>query len=94
MPMTIQKLLTTLESGRVAAVSRREWSTLGREFAESEAHETGIAGKLRLGKIGGRLVAVEEVEPDLVAVRPLASAKAATRFVKARIDAYDRLWDG
>ena len=32
--------------------------------------------------------------PDLVAVRPLASAKAATRFVKARLDAYDRLWDG
>ena len=82
--MTIQQLLTTLKSGRVAAVSRREWSTLGREFAESEAHETGIAGKLRLGKIGGRLVAVEEVEPDLVAVRPLASAKAATRFASSR----------
>lgn len=92
--MTLQQLLTTLESGRVAAVSRREWSTLGRGFVESEVHETGIAGELRIGKIGGRLVAVEQAKPDIVAVRPLASAKAAARFVEARIAAYDRFWDG
>jgi hypothetical protein len=40
------------------------------------------------------LVAVEEATPTHLAVRRLASRKAARAFVKDRKEAYDRLWDG
>ncbi len=67
---------------------------LGRGFDETEAHDTGIAGMLRVGRRDGMLVAVEEATPTHLAVRRLGSQKKAQEFVEARLDAYDRLWDG
>jgi hypothetical protein len=92
--MTHKQLLATLASGKVAAVPRQNRPALARNFVESESHSTGIAGLLRIGRIGDKLVAVEEADAGLIAVRPLASAKAAASFVQQRLAAYDRLWDG
>jgi len=92
--MTRKQLDKILDAGEIAAVPRRDWKALGRDFAQSEAHGTGVAGTLRIGRLGGILVAVEEADDKRLAVRPLASRKAARNFVKARLEAYDRLWDG
>ena len=92
--MTGKKLLSILKSGKVAAVPRADWSDIGRDFVPGESHGTGVAGQLLVGTLADHLVAVEEAEPDLLAVRPLASPKAAKILVQQRLDAYDRLWDG
>jgi len=92
--MTRKQLMTILATGEVAAVPHRDWKALGRDFAESEAHGTGVAGTLRIGRLDGILVAVEEADDKRLAVRPLASLKTAKTFVKERLEAYDRLWDG
>ena len=92
--MTRKQLLATLQAGKVAAVPRQQWPTLGRDFVESESHSTGMAGALRIGRFGAYLVAVEEADAGLTAVRPLPSRSAARSFVQQRLAAYDRLWDG
>jgi hypothetical protein len=92
--MTGPQLAKILESGAVAAVPAKDWRKLGRDFEETEAHDTGIGGMLRLGRLDGRLVAVEQPEPDRLAVRPFRTRKDASAFVKDRLEAYDRLWDG
>lgn len=92
--MTKKQMDATLAVGGVAAVPRRDWARLGRGFEERDSHATGLAGTLRIGRLDGRLVAVEEADAARLAVRPLASLRAATEFVAARLAAYDRLWDG
>ena len=92
--MTVDEVLVELKNGRVSAVTRGDWAALEPEFGQAEAHETGMAGTLKLGKLGGHLVSIEEAGPDLVAIRGFTSRKAADQFVKQRLDQYDRLWDG
>lgn len=92
--MTTKTLMKTLAAGKVAAVKRADWKTLGRSFKTAESHATGMAGQLQVGMLGDHRVAVEEAGPDLLAVRPLASPEAAKAFVQERMAAYDRLWDG
>jgi hypothetical protein len=84
----------TLAAGRVFATTRRGWGELSASFVEAAVHDTGLAGQLRIGKLAGRLVAVEEAGPDLIAVRGFQNKRAADQFVQKRLDQYDRLWDG
>jgi hypothetical protein len=92
--MAASEVLETLDAGRVHAVSKQGWARLRPEFAERATHDTGLAGQLRIGRFAGRLVAVEEAGPDLIAIRGFATQRAADQFVKKRLDQYDRLWDG
>lgn len=92
--MTLRELMQILADDKVAPVRTREWRRLEGGFVESESHDTGIAGPLRIGRFGGRLVAVEQAGGDLLAVRPLASRSAARAFVESRLEAYERFWDG
>lgn len=92
--MTRDEFLTRLAGQPAVKVTRRQWSMLGKGFEEDESHDTGLAGTLRLGRLEGRLVAVEEATATHLAVRALASAKAARSFVDQRLQAYDRMWDG
>jgi len=92
--MTLAELQTILDRGEVAPVPARAWSRLAAEFQETESHDTGLKGKLRLGTLAGRLVAVEEPDRTVRAVRGFRTRKAAADFVRARLEAYDRIWDG
>lgn len=92
--MAASDVLQTLDAGRVHAVSRKGWARLRKEFVERAAHDTGLAGMLRIGELAGRLVAVEEAGADRMAIRGFTSRRAADQFVKQRRDQYDRLWDG
>lgn len=92
--MTVDQVLANLKSGQVSAATQREWAAIEPSFDAAQTHETGIAGTLKLGKLGGHPVIVETAGPDLVAIRGFASRKAADQFVKMRLDQYDRLWDG
>ncbi|MBD3221821.1 hypothetical protein GF314_11325 [bacterium] len=92
--MTVEEFRKALTREPAVKVARKEWRRLGRGFDESQAHDTGIAGMLRVGRLDGLLVAVEEATPTHLAVRRLGSQEKARQFVEARLDAYDRLWDG
>lgn len=92
--MTLAQVLEILDRGEVAPVPARAWSRLAADFRELESHETGLKGELRVGELDGRLVAVEQPDRSVRAVRGFRSRKAAEAFVRARLEAYDRIWDG
>lgn len=94
MALTLEQLLDHLDRGAVAPVPVVSWRRLRRHFSAREKHETGLKGALQVGDLEGRLVAVEEPDRTVYAVRGFASRKAADAFVRARLEAYDRIWDG
>jgi len=88
------ELTRRLEAGEIVAVSAGAWARLAPGFDELERHATGLAGDLLVVSRDGRLAAVEEPGKGRRAVRPLKSRTAARDFVRERLAAYDRLWDG
>ena len=92
--MKLARLLRDLAAGKVVALSPAAWEKLAAEFEELERHRTGLAGDLVIVRRQDRLAAVEQADPKTRAVRPLASPAAARDFVRERLAAYDRLWDG
>ncbi len=92
--MKLSELTRRLDSGEIVALTARAWAKLSAGFSEVERHNTGLAADLLIVTREGRLAAVEQPERNRRAVRPLASRKAARDFVRERMAAYDRLWDG
>ncbi|MEZ4387566.1 MAG: hypothetical protein R3D98_08310 [Candidatus Krumholzibacteriia bacterium] len=92
--MTLADVMAGLAKADVVKVPRRDWPRLRRDFQETAAYETGLAGTLRIGKLEGTLVAVEEATAAHLAIRALRTTARARTFVKERLAAYDRMWDG
>jgi len=78
----------------VARLTGAEWEKVAGEFTEVEKHDTGMSGRIRLMKKAGLFLVVEEPQPDVLAVRKVASAAAGRDFLRERMAAYDRMWDG
>jgi len=94
MAMTRDEFIENLSARPAVKLTRHQWAVLGRGFREMESHETGLAGRLQLGTLHRRLVAVEEADATHLAIRSLATREDARAFVKARLEAYERMWDG
>lgn len=92
--MTLKAFIAALDAGRPVRTTRAEWRRLEPRFKERASHATGCNGALRIGLFEGRLVAVEEPDASTRAVRGFVDEAAAAAFVKDRLAAYDRLWDG
>lgn len=92
--MSLTELMAALDQAPAVKLARKDWPGLRRHFTQTEEHDTGLAGMLRVGKLSGKLVAVEEATPTHLAVRALPSAARARTFVQERLAAYDRMWDG
>jgi hypothetical protein len=92
--MTLKAFLQALDAGRPVRATMAVWRRLEARFTEVASHATGCNGALRIGRFEGRLVAVEEPDASTRAVRGFANEAAAAAFVKDRLAAYDRLWDG
>ncbi len=91
----LARLRRELAAGRVARLAEAEWERLAAGFTVVAEHDTRIAGPLLVVRDGdGAWAAVERPAPGERAVRPLAGRKAADAFVRRRLDAYDRMWDG
>jgi hypothetical protein len=56
--------------------------------------DTRIAGHIRTLRTGDRVLVQERTPDGDHFVRELASKDAASRFVEARLAAYERMWDG
>ena len=59
-----------------------------------ESHDTCLAGDLRIISTPAGPAAVEQPKPDRRVVRLLSDETEVRRFVRERLDTYDRMWDG
>ncbi len=92
--MKFDDLLETLDRGDVAPVRWRDWERFRDRFRQSSSHDTGSHGKIRVGRMAGRVVAVERADDRLRAVRAFDDRSEAKAFVEDRLAQYDRFWDG
>lgn len=92
--MTTEKLVRRLDDEGIVALETETWTGLEGPMEEVERHPTYVAGDLLILRVGGRLVAVEEPSGSERVVRLLADDEEARRFVRERMETYDRMFDG
>jgi hypothetical protein len=71
-----------------------EWEGLAAVLEEVERHPTFLAGDLVIVRCDAGLVAVEEPSSRERVIRLLGGEEEARRFVRERLDTYERMWDG
>lgn len=92
--MTFEDLTDRLRREAVVGLTVGEWDELGAAFEVIERHPTFLAGELLVVRGAGALFAVEAPSSSERVVRRLADEDAMRRFVRGRLDAYERMWDG
>jgi hypothetical protein len=92
--MTFEDLVDRLRRETVVPLTAAEWGEVGPEFEVVERHPTFLAGELLVVRGAGALFAVEAPSTAERTVRRLADDEAMRRFVRERLDTYERMWDG
>jgi predicted aminopeptidase len=92
--MTIDELDRRLAAERFVSLAASDWTELAGQCEEVERHNTFLAGDLVIVRIGDGLAAVEEPAPGTRIVRRLADLHEVRRFVDARLETYDNMWNG
>ena len=83
-----------LAAGKIIEVSEKDWQESAGRLRVLETHDTGISGKLLLTRGPTGLIAVEQPKPGQRVLRPIPDRRDAQRFVRERLETYDRMWDG
>jgi hypothetical protein len=83
-----------LSAGKIVLLSREAWEKLADGFEVLEDHDTGLAGRLLLTRGPVGFVVVEEPDPGRRALRRFLEVEEAQRFIRERLEAYERMWDG
>ena len=94
MTATADDITRRLEYQRIVVIPVDAWATVADAFEEVERHSTGIAGDLIVVRAAGRLAAVERPAANERVIRRLDSDDEARRFVRERMEQYERMWDG
>ncbi len=92
--MTVDDLSRRLEMETVIRLSKAEWEELRSALHEVERHATFLAGALVIVRDDHGPIAVEEPSSGERVLRRLADDEEVRRFVKERLETYERMWDG
>ncbi len=92
--MNIDELKQRLQAERIVALSADEWAGLSPAFVDVERHDTYLAGDLLIVRLDGLFAAVEQPSPAERVLRRLADEEDVKRFVRMRLEEYERMWDG
>ncbi len=83
-----------MHSERIVSIPVDEWTGLAPAFEEVERHDTYLAGDLMIVRLDRLFAAVEQPSPAERVLRRLADEEEAGRFVRQRLEEYERMWDG
>jgi hypothetical protein len=93
--MDARELCARLDRGELVVMTAHEFAKVEPHLTLEHTHDTGLAGPIHVLRTTGG-AAVLEFPPRLEqgVARPLAELDAAEAFVRARLAAYERMWDG
>lgn len=83
-----------LAAGEFVPISPGHWPSLQPLFHELERHDTSFAGDLVLLEWEGGFAGLEQPADSEWLLRPLKDREAAGRFIRHRLEQYERMWDG
>ncbi|MGD2154704.1 MAG: hypothetical protein PVG79_15650 [Gemmatimonadales bacterium] len=92
--MSVEELVRRLREERIVAMPVAEWAELAGVCEIVERHDTLVAGELLIVRCEAGLAAVEQPAPQERVLRLLSDTEQARLFVEARLEAYERMWDG
>ncbi len=99
--MDFEAIDAALDQGEIVPLRAESWARASDRYDVREEISTGMAGSIlliRREKSATRKRAawalVEEPEPSVRVVRPLATEREARALIQDRLAAYERMWDG
>ncbi len=92
--MRSEELQRRLGASELVILDEAEWTAIAPQLEVVGRHETFLAGELLVVRTEAGLAAVERPEEGCRVVRPLGDADRAEAFVRGRLEAYERMWDG
>jgi hypothetical protein len=92
--MTADALTRRIAVEGIVTLELAEWEKVREAFTEVERHPTYIAGDLLIARDDEGLLAVEEPTSRTRVLRRLDGDAGMRRFVRERLDTYERMWDG
>ncbi len=91
---TLATVRRRLGRGEIVRLAEAQWQALAASFPVAATHDTGLAGPLLIVRDDASWAAVECPRPGERVIRPLADGAAGRNFVRERLAAYERMWDG
>jgi hypothetical protein len=92
--MRIEELERRLRAGELVILDEVDWREIAPELEVVARHETFVAGDLVVVRTAAGLAAAERPEEGRRVIRPLGDAGRAEAFIRGRLEAYERMWDG
>jgi hypothetical protein len=92
--MTPEEIDRRLNEDGIVPVPPEQWPELAEHFEELERHDTFVAGDLVILRGRAGIAALEQPSSTQWVLRSLPSIEEAARFVRERLDQYERMWDG
>ena len=92
--MELDAMIRRLDDDEVVELSRDDLTEFLGLTEVVREDPTGVAGRIRTLRLDDRVLVQERTPKGRIYIRELASEGAAGRFVRSRLDAYERMWDG
>jgi hypothetical protein len=88
------QIVEALEGKTYLKVSPEELETILAETELISEVDTYMNKTIRLLRYGDRLILQEYSFDGEIFLRPVESIEAAQKFIRERLDTYERMWDG
>ncbi|MEJ2105070.1 MAG: hypothetical protein P8X47_10905 [Ignavibacteriaceae bacterium] len=92
--MNAQKILFAAKRDKYYIINKEELEKLLSESETIIEKDTHISDKIRLLKLDDDLIIQEKTTKDELLIRSVKSKKEAEELIKARLEIYDKMWDG
>jgi hypothetical protein len=92
--MINENLLERINGPSPARLAAEEWAAILESAEVVREEDTGVAGMLRILDLSGALFVQEQTPDRTILLRRRPNIGEATAFVDARLQTYERMWDG
>lgn len=92
--MNSEKILIFTKKKNYSIISKEDLNEILLKSKILIEKDTHISDKIRLLKFNDELILQEKTTKDEYLIRIMKSKKEAEKFIKQRLEIYDKMWDG
>jgi hypothetical protein len=92
--MNLEKILISNKKKNYSIINKEDLNEILLKSKILIEKDTHISDKIRLLKLNDELILQEKTTKDEYLIRIMKSKKEAEKFIKQRLEIYDKMWDG